>query len=387
MKRFVGKISALATFSLVLGSSIHAVMDDRLDTLEKEMQEISARNPQGTLGASFTSAQAEVKNQYNWFFTFDILYWHAKAGGTEYAYTLEPNTQAGLPPNVLPPVDGQTKDNDFSWDLGLKVGLGYKLPHDDWDIYANYTWFDTEDSSSSTKAAPSALAPHKSVVNFLAHKAKSHFDIGYNNVDLELGRSYFMSSRMSVRPHIGVKSAWVDLDQDVIYTLGEAFVPGILGGFDTKTKAHLRFWGVGPRAGINTRLHLGYGFSLYGDAAGSILYGYFKTRHRETFPPHLVQLTDGNGEVIKVKHKFHRFIPYANLNLGLAFNRFINEEKQHIGFKLGYEVQYYWRVNQMKQPEDFSQTQTFATNFRVQLTNFSEDVMFYGITGEFRLDF
>ena len=78
MKSFIGKMIALAAFSLVLVTSLHAGMDDRLDTLEKEMQEISVRNPQDTLGAGFTSAQIKVENQYNLFFTFDILYWHTK---------------------------------------------------------------------------------------------------------------------------------------------------------------------------------------------------------------------------------------------------------------------------------------------------------------------
>ncbi|MCB1073887.1 MAG: MOMP family protein, partial [Chlamydiia bacterium] len=63
-------------------------------------------------------------------------------------------------------------------------------------------------------------------------------------------------------------------------------------------------------------------------------------------------------------------------------------EKQHLGFKLGYEVQYYWRVNQITKGDEFTfnvgqnQIQT-----RLAFEKASEDLMFYGITGEVRLDF
>ena len=73
--------------------------------------------------------------------------------------------------------------------------------------------------------------------------------------------------------------------------------------------------------------------------------------------------------------------------LGLGWERYINDEKQHLGLKLGYEVQYYWRVNQIHQPEDFllDSSQNGSIGFKFQKQ--AEDLMFYGITGEIRLDF
>ena len=50
MKQLLLKLSLCAASMFLTASSFAYVdMDDRLDTLEKEMQEISERNPQNTL--------------------------------------------------------------------------------------------------------------------------------------------------------------------------------------------------------------------------------------------------------------------------------------------------------------------------------------------------
>lgn len=380
MKSHFSKLASSVAFSIVLASSAFAGIDDRLDTLEKDMQEISARNPQDTLGASFTTSRPEIKGT-NWFLTFDITYWHTKMGGTEYAYSLHPQFSNGV---VLPQINGDMKENDLDWDVGFKVGLGYKTPHDDWDVYARYTYFNGDNSSHSTKAEPSALVPLTSFGLVFAHKVKSRVEIDYDNVDLELARSYFMSQRLAFRPHFDLKTTWIDIEQDVRITASSIDNTNDTVGLDYKTKDDVHFWGLGPRAGIDSKWFLGYGFHLFGDFAGSVQYGYFKTKAREYLPPSALPFLP-DGEALQMKHKFHRFIPFVQMFLGLGYDTYINEERQHLAFKLGYEVQYYWRVNQISTADDFNGASN--QQIRLQFQKASEDLMFYGITGEFRLDF
>jgi hypothetical protein len=393
MKRHLTKLSSAIAFSTVLSSLAYAGLDDRLDILEKEMQEVSARNPQGTLGAGFVTANPDVPG--NWFVTFDLTYWHAKLGGTEYAYSIQSWGAPGLNQNTPTfPIDGDVKEVDFDWDMGVKVGLGYKLPHDNWDLYAHYTWYQTEDSDSSFKAAPSMLLSLGTFISLPASHAKSHMNVDYNNVELELGRSYAISSKVSLRPHFDVKSAWIDLTQNTTYTLsGYPTNFSIVGGLDFKAKNRMTFWGIGPRAGIDSKWALGYGFHIFGDVAASILYGSFKSLHREFLPyfQGINFLTD-NQRIYKLTDKFHRYVPFAQMFLGLGWDRRINNNKFNVGLKLGYEVQYYWRINQFNLPEEFNLGagggQAFANILLNQrFEKQSEDLMFYGITGEARLDF
>lgn len=381
------KFHVLSLIGLFTSTMIFADIDDRIDDLEWEMRQVSTSTPQDSLGASFASARPEVDGEKA-FITFDILYWHPKVGGTDFAYSFQPSIeQTGS--ILFPRANGRTKENSLSWDLGLKAGIGYNVPHDGWDIYGQYTWYQTNSTSSSSHSPPSALMPLNLFDVMLASKAKSFFNIAYQNVDISVARSYFISRMLSFRPFIGVKSTWLDLHQKVVYTassLNDFLFPGPerTVGLDFKSKSGNHFWGIGPRIGFDSKWFLGNGFHLFSDLATALLYGYFKTSHSEFIPPDNVQFA--SGDIIRNRSKFHRFIPFAQMFVGLGWQGYVNHEKQHIGLKLGYEVQYFWRVNQMLYSEDFS-SPAGSSPLRVQHDRPSDDVMFYGITGEFRLDF
>ncbi|MCB1071917.1 MAG: hypothetical protein KDK96_02320 [Chlamydiia bacterium] len=100
MKTHLSKL-ALGAASMLLATSAIAYqdLDDRLDALEKEMQEISARNPQGTVGAGFRTARPDTVGN-NWFIFADVLYWHPKMGGTEYAISYNTADFISLPPLI-----------------------------------------------------------------------------------------------------------------------------------------------------------------------------------------------------------------------------------------------------------------------------------------------
>lgn len=406
----IKSILSLGCASMLLAGSAfgYESMEDRLDTLEKEMKQVSAINPQETVGAAFTTSRPDTVGN-NWFTTFSVIYWHPKMGGTEYAYT---NTSDNIIITISTgqqredvvitiqrpnPPHGDVKDNDLSWHLGLKAGLGYKTPHDKWDVYARYTWFNSGDSSNVHKEDPSLIISLKSLSALIASHAKSRVDIDYNNIDLELARSFFTSGRFSIRPHFDVKSTWLDLSQDVTYTYSN-LRDTPLNGHDFKVRHDCKLWGIGPRAGLDGKLFIGHGFSLNGEVAGSILYSHFKTRHKENWP--LLQLSETRtvgGNQYSIKDNFHQFIPYVQMLMSLGWDTYLNKDRQHLSLKAGYEVQYYWRANQMSNVDQSLKYSVaspisrglgvIAGGFRTNPQKLSEDLMFYGITGEARLDF
>ncbi|MCP5506204.1 MAG: MOMP family protein [Chlamydiales bacterium] len=408
----IKSILSLGCASMLLASSAFAyeTMEDRLDTLEKKMQEVSAKNPQETLGAAFSTSRPDTVGTH-WFGTLGVIYWHPKMGGTEYAYTntsqniiitlsrgqfREEDTITVQRPN---PPNGDVKANDFGWDLGLKAGLGYKTAHDKWDIYARYTWFESNSTSSTRKDDPSLLVALKSLAALIASHAKSSVGIDYNNIDLELARSFFTSGRFSLRPHIDVKTTWLNLSQRVTYKFFN-FRDTPITGLDFKVNHSCKLWGIGPRIGVDGKLFIGNGFSFNGDLAGSILYSRFKANHKEIWP--IIKQSSSQlsgGSIYSLKDSFHQFIPFVQMGLSLGWETFLNKKKQHLSLKGGYEVQYFWRANQMSNV-DQSLSYTFSgpvigrggtsapyQSFRATPKKYSEDVMFYGITGEARLDF
>ena len=293
--------------------SAYMDMDDRLDELETQMKEISARNPEETLGANFVGARPEIEGT-NFDTTFDITYWHMKTGGTEFVITNNAY-DPGIPLPVLIVLHpgGDVKENDFGWDIGLKTGLGYKTPHDKWDVFARYTWLKSNDIKSLQKNAPAVLIGLRSFLPVLAKRAKSHVDTHYNNIDLELARSYFVSQHFSVRPHFDVKSTWLNIRQNISYTFSEAFLVALAGDYDEKISSSSKFWGIGPRAGIDGKLFIGDGFNLFGELAGSILYGRFKETHKEKFPVGIINAL--SGTVFSLRDHYHRFIPFVQMQM------------------------------------------------------------------------
>lgn len=438
MKTQFSKIAlGLGAASMFLAGSAfsHESIDDRLDTLEKEMKEVAARNPESTYGAAFTTARPETKNT-RWFVFADVIYWHPKMGGTEYAITYTPTDFIG---NILPtntPLDayalshrpnGDYKENDFGWDLGLKAGLGYKTPHDAWDVLGRYTWFESHDTKQSGKNYPAMMFPLKLSIGLspdfsAVNHAKSTVDISYQNVDLELSRNFFLSHNYSVKPYISLKGTWLDIQQKLLFTqVQNASLLNLFVAFrGDQFKANLssRYFGFGPRIGAETKYYFNNGINIFGDFAAAILYGQFKTKQTDDIPEARFggllfdQLDPDEQQEFeelfnfsftapsrKLSHNFHSFIPFAQMWLGLEWNKFMNCKKQHIRLKAGYEVQYFWRANQIEEIGNkvnafslevlnLEQNQiTIKPRGRADNSHNSKDLMFYGITAEARLDF
>lgn len=438
MKTHFSKLAlGLGAASMFLAGSAFSYqsIDDRIDALEKEMKEVSAKNAEGTYGAGFATARPETTHSRVFGFV-DAIYWHPKMGGTEYAITYVPEDFFTLNFDINDqPVsitfalshrpNGDMKENDFSWDWGLKAGIGYKTPHDAWDILARYTWLDSHSTSQSTKDYPSALFPLKVYMPFTpdfnaVNVAKSTVNIGYNNVDVELGRSFYLSKDFSFKPYIGLKGAWIDIEQKAYYLQKKtASILQLLVEFDSpefKSDTKSNFCGFGPRIGFENKYYLNNGFNLFGDFSASILYGFFRTSQKDSIPnagfgglipeDEVEQLEEFfnftfSTDARDLKHKFHQYVPYASMWLGLEWNKYIFDKKHHVRLKAGYEVQYYWRVNMLEEAGGEASSLAIqqlsldpenpqisvGTAGRYNNTHGSKDLMFYGITAEARLDF
>ena len=375
---------------VMLGSQLVAhSMEDRITELEKEMQEVGVTNPQGTFGAGFTTAGTEGAN--GWFIWVEPLYWHAKVGATEYAYT-DKVVNATLVNQqdyyLRAPIQGCVKHEEFGWDWGVRVGLGSYFFHDNWDINLNYTWFETSDSSGTTKLDPSGVLSLKLPDAIPFVHARSHYDVSYNNVNLELGREYFISRTISARPEIGIKSTWLNNKQKVRYS--EVIIPGApeARDFTGKLKDKSDLWGIGPRMGVTVNGYMGDGFSLVGRLTGALLYSYTRSSISAGYNANIPGIQPDLPPIrMHLNGSEHSFTPTAQMMLGLVWETYINDQHQHITLGAGYEVEYFWRVNQTLLVDDNTNAQDLTAPRRLAVERAGEDIMFYGLTLKARLDF
>ena len=224
----------------------------------------------------------------NWTLTAAATWWKACEDGLEYVVEVDsPVARASV-------IDGGEMEHPhsrYSW--GFKVGLGYDFEHDGWDAQATYTWFHSRqhhhhhDDGDCCTTSTEVLYPLYSdlegtALNQLtATEAEAEWKVRMNYVDLELGRAFFTSRWLTLRPHMGIRGAWIHQKLDLEYKDTNSTYPVTSAATDdVDMKNH--FWGVGVRGGLDSRWAFCGGWSIYGNLAISILAGRFHVEHSES---------------------------------------------------------------------------------------------------------
>jgi opacity protein-like surface antigen len=293
-----------------------------------------------------------------WYLFADVLYWHADVGDSDYAFK---NTNTASPIKA-----GPNYALNFKWSWGFRVGLGANMDYDQWDSNFYYTGFDTQNSNAvGTKTGQDATDLVGTIG--IVTQGKINWKIHYSMFDWELGRWFYVSKHLSIRPHVGVKGGWIN------QKVKKSFTTATTTWLDHMTND---FWGVGGSGGFNTKWMFAHvrthNFSIFGDFAGAIMYGHFKVKDSELSAA-------GTGFV--PSHLSHnRAVPMLQTMLGLSWDTGFNCNRCHFGLRVGYEFQYWWKQNQMLAFESES-----PVNTRYQRAN--SDLALQGLTIDFKFDF
>ncbi len=251
----------------------------------------------------------------------DFIYWQMREDGLEYAH--DGVTTSGATASK----QGGYKNFDFAYEPGFKVGLGTNFRHDGWDLFLNYTWFE------NSRTAHASVHSSRGVLDVIEYdgtfpdssiKAEAHWHLLFNVVDFELGRNFYISQHLAVRPFIGLKASWMS------QRLNVNNYPQSGGEHLLKQKQH--FWGGGLRGGAITDWHFTRNWSLYGNLALAELYSLFQDKL------HGVQAFQ--------KRIFHTIVPVLEMGLGVRYETFFSQDRYQLFAQLGWEQQVWWGQNQ-----------------------------------------
>jgi hypothetical protein len=314
---------------------------------------------------TLTSARPESDN--GWYLFADALYWHADVGNTDWAF--RNNNTA----NTNGVERGANHTLDFKWSWGFRVGLGANMDHDEWDTNIYYTWFHTKNSNAiGTSGATQTAVDNQGSVGRISG-GSIDWRIHYSMFDWELGRWYYVSKSLALRPHIGIKGGWIHQKVDRRFTINST----------SSASADLKnnFWGVGAAGGANTSWILGHvgthNFTMFGDFAGALMYGHFNVTHNETVTTNNVVVDGKNPQGLNR----NLAVPVLQAMFGLGWDTSFNRDRCHFGLKVGYEFQYWFRQNQMLNMKNGSPANT------VQYWRNADDLSLQGLTIDFRFDF
>ncbi|KAG6559211.1 Legionella pneumophila major outer membrane protein precursor [Candidatus Rhabdochlamydia oedothoracis] len=245
----------------------------------------------------------------------------------------------------------------YNW--GLRIGLDYTLPHDNWDVDFSWTHLISSSQGNTTAAQGNALRKSGLVlssvlVGFTTASANYHNRL--ERLSLNTGREFFVSKWVTLRPFFGLRSDWLLQRLRASYS-GVIADPTINQTSNRKVK----WWGIGIESGLNTQWSFCGGFSLYGNVAGAIEYGSIK------------QIVNEFGTVAySFVDSYHICRPILDLQLGLGWD--YNFCDFHFGLKLGWENHVYLH-------------QSFLYNPGLFISASSGDLTYQGWTLHANLDF
>ncbi len=324
------------------------------------------------------------------FIEADFIYWYASQDGLNYA-------AGGVLNNYFGP-----SNNDYCQSSragikgkmapGFKVAAGLDLDYDGWDTLARYTWLRVNsrhnhgdcycgpcspcDSNSGTTSA--GVGPYYPMLqgnyntlgtdeasaysDILATGARGYWKLHFNVIDWEIGRSFFISPKLVLRPHMGLKGTWQKQCHDIDYTfvgVANANVSPESGlptsyNYTDETEVYSvyhmqRYWGIGTRMGIDSSWMITQCFSIFGDMAASTMFGYFKDTRTDV--SNVVDNTTGstiveNNTRINLAGRRHQVNAVLETQIGLRYDYLFSDDEYRFRLQAGWESQIWFNQNQ-----------------------------------------
>jgi len=326
--------------------------------------------------------------------SLDFLYWKANEDGLEYGDKM-----------VAGPIIGHASKNDthlldmhFHWDPGFRLGLGYLFDrYDHWQVDLNWTHIrNTAYGQAFAGGIESQTGPVNTIVppwvslGFVlsagASQANAKWHVDLNILDLDLGRSFFVSKRLVLNPHIGLRGAWVNQGYQAKYHMffllmeGEPEPPRNVHFF-----ARNDFRSFGIRGGSEILWHFNSHWNLFAQLSGSLLYGKFNIKMKNandqglgegSTPPMPIDFT--------ASEKFWRTRLNLEEAIGISWETFFqNRWIYHLSVKAAYEMSQWFNQNELYYTHYFRGQDTI---YNIPVRNHG-DLGFQGIKAGIELDF
>lgn len=344
MHRHLNKFLPMAASCIVaLPCFVKADEAAQIRSLENRVTALEQRK--GVSGMVNPPANPHIKNGLGLFFFGELLYWKATETGLPLA-VVNKDTSANL-------ADANIKNFQGKWDLGVRAGIGYVLPHDGWDVNLTWLHFNTSSYKQAIHASsdkfifPSLTNPADPIaMDNDCRKANGHWKLFFNQLDLDLGREFFVSKWLTLRPHAGIRADWLVQKLKADY---ENFEGGISSPNEVESRNKDRWWGAGIEGGLDTQWGFGSGWSIFADIAAAILYGEHSIKCKdEDNPPHQSTPFSSlpNGEFEEICEHLRIAHAVLDLQIGLRWDMMVFEDHVYVGVQAGWENHIYFNQNQ-----------------------------------------
>ncbi|MBS3904864.1 MAG: hypothetical protein KGZ39_06025 [Simkania sp.] len=346
---------AVATSLVALTSLLNAAEETQMRNLENRVSALEQRK--GSNGMINPPARPVVRDGVGLSLQGDVILWQASESGMTYAVQNFPDTQNPTAITFLN--NGKAKNPHGEWDWGFKLAAGYDMPHDGWDLFLQWTRFYTDNNEHGTSAPTNGTifpsftngsllttggGPGAATTGFAAVSA--HWRLHLNLLDLELGREFYVSKWLTLRPHAGLRNAWIDQHLNCTYTNGSLADGSSAVLTNQNIAVHMKnnYWGMGIRGGLDGNWGLGGGFSLFSDLAAALLLGHFDVSQTETSPT--TTATNASGRLGYSNH-FRATRVTLDMAMGVRYEHLFSDDRYGFMLQLGWEQHLFFSQNQL----------------------------------------
>jgi hypothetical protein len=327
-------------------------------------QEVQSKLPMQTITPS---AGPRVENAIDGVFTVDFIYFDATQTGLDFARNnLQDSSEVTSQGSIYYP--------NFGFDPGFRLGFGLDLAHDAWDVMAEYTYFHTGTRTNSYTYADTAtqtvdnLADQETLTS-----ARSHWRLKLDVLDVDLGRNYYISQYLAMRPFFGAKTLWNRETYNVTAAGPQLALDNTAA--QRQIRQYQYAFGFGIRTGLDTSWQFTRNWNIYGNAAFSLMNTHQKVEVKT------LQYTEAGvftGYTQSAVSDQNTIQPVVEFGMGLGYDCFFDDDNYHFGIKAGWEFNYFNNNNYFVQP--------FGISADDQLFRFG-DLSIQGFDLQLRLDF
>lgn len=242
-----------------------------------------------------------------------------------------------------------------SWDPGVRAGIGGNLPYDGWDINGYWTYFKNKTSRSYSGTSDAGFLGLVGIWLFTAPtnvtQTDGHYELRYNAADVELGRAFYVSSALSLRPFVSGEAIWLDRYFLVNVAAENAGIsaPDAPGYY----RATVDYWGAGPRAGMNSKWYFCKGFNISSNLSFSYLYG----KYTESMKTLQTQSGTPDGRLTRFKdYGTWISVPHLQLFLGVGWEKCFGCNRYFFNIEAGWEDNEFWDLPGFSVPSAYSES-------------------------------
>lgn len=192
----------------------------------------------------------------------DVLYWKPHISGLELDFGTNSLVETITDGTQIIATDEFDSDPHFKWNVGYRIGAEYQFCDANWDVGVVWTHF--QDSG------------HRSITESTDVDNSIRCSLKFDQIDLLMGYQSDTSCEFTFKPFVGLRGARIRESVHAFLVTDITLSPATPATETRTFDDDQTYTGLGPIIGFGGEWDFGCGFSLYGSAAASFLYGKYK---------------------------------------------------------------------------------------------------------------